>query len=44
MAVKTTKIQCNQDVDLRGKVDVEGKVTCGSDVTYLEITDSVTAM
>lgn len=32
MAVKTTKIQCNQDVDLRGKVDVEGKVTCGSDV------------
>lgn len=32
MAVKTTKIQCNQDVDLRGKVDVEGKVTCGADV------------
>ena len=32
MAVKTTKIQCNQDVDLRGKVDVEGKVTCGSNV------------
>ena len=32
MAVKTTKIQCNQDVDLRGKVDVEGKVTCGNDV------------
>lgn len=32
MAVKTTKIQCNQDVDLRGKADIEGKVTCGSDV------------
>ena len=32
MAVKTTKIQCNQDVDLRGKVDVKGKVTCGIDV------------
>lgn len=32
MAVKTTKIQCNQDVDLRGKVDIEGKVTCGSNV------------
>lgn len=32
MAVKTTKIQCNQDVDLRGKVDVEGKVTCGGNV------------
>lgn len=31
MAVKTTKVQCNQDVDLRGKVDVEGKVTCGGD-------------
>lgn len=32
MAVKTTKIQCNQNVDLRGKVDVEGKLTCGADV------------
>lgn len=32
MAVKTTKIQCNQDVDLRGKADIEGKVTCGNDV------------
>ena len=32
MAVKTTKIQCNQDVDVRGKVDIEGKVTCGGDV------------
>lgn len=32
MAVKTTKIQCNQDVDLRGKADIEGKVTCGSNV------------
>ena len=31
MAVKTTKIQCNQDVDLRGKADIEGKVTCGGD-------------
>lgn len=31
MAVKTTKIQCNQDVDVRGKVDIEGKVTCGGD-------------
>lgn len=31
MAVKTTKIQCNQDVDLRGKVDIGGKVTCGGD-------------
>lgn len=32
MAVKTTKIQCNQDVDLRGKVDVEGDVTCGKNL------------
>ena len=32
MAVKTTKLQCNQDVDLRGKADIEGKVTCGNDV------------
>lgn len=32
MAVKTTKIQCNQDVDLRGKADIEGKVTCGGNV------------
>ena len=31
MAVKTTKIQCNQDVDVRGKVDIEGKVSCGGD-------------
>ena len=31
MAVKTTKIQCNQDVDLRGKADIEGKVTCEGD-------------
>lgn len=34
MAVKTTKIQCNQDVDLRGKVDVEGKLTCGGDAEF----------
>lgn len=32
MAVKTTKIQYNQDVDFRGKADIEGKLTCGSDV------------
>ena len=31
MAVKTTKIQCNQDVDLRGKVGIKGKVTCKGD-------------
>lgn len=39
MAVKTTKIQCNQDVDLRGKVDVEGDVTCGKN---LEVDGQVT--
>ena len=31
MAVKTTKLQCNQDVDLRGKADIKGKVTCRKD-------------
>lgn len=30
MAVKTTKIQCNQDVDLRGKVNVKGQITINS--------------
>lgn len=39
MAVKTTKIQCNQDVNLRGKVDVEGDVTCGKN---LEVDGQVT--
>ena len=30
MAVKTTKIQCNQDVDLRGKVNIKGQITINS--------------
>lgn len=40
MTVKTTKIQCNQDVDVRGKVDIEGKVTCGGD---LEVDEGIYA-